>query len=613
MNYPDIKTVVSFCQADRVAISPQGTMIAFTRKKANKRANVFDNPCFISFSGSGKNQQITGSGKIKQLAWMNESHLLLLVDKEKSRSNFQVVLYSMGAGGQLTQVTNNIPNIFRFYLFSTGCIIHIREQGISYSDELYYLSFQKNNLPLSLQNCLKIPLPGNTGKITNIAVSQDLQKCVVSTTNTMGRIIYLISLNSGNVNIQMLPNLNVIDCEVVAIAPNNKHFLVSGRLQKGCYIQHELWVYSFTGEKHCLTQSLDRDPFVIGWCKFGILIYYADQLKGELAWINPENNSIVTLLPKHLSCRKDLSLAKTGDLVFVGQGGSCYPEVYFYNFCNNSFLQITRDGEQVSSYSLGNCQAISWQSRDGLIIHGILRTPEGFDLKQPSPLVIVAHGGPCDFAELQLFSRYSDFSPYLQLLEKGFLVLEPNYRGSVGRGQYFMAANVNMLGRGDLWDIESSVDALHHLGMVDVSRVACIGWSQGGYISAFAATHSSYFSAVCIGAGISDWATYHSGTNTPDFTQSYFPGYPNEAPNIYRLSSVIAEKPVKRTPMLICHGRQDLRVPPSCSYQLSQYCHDNKIPSSCFMISDMGHHVTTPKQNMFVLRENFDWLCRFMI
>ena len=80
-----------------------------------------------------------------------------------------------------------------------------------------------------------------------------------------------------------------------------------------------------------------------------------------------------------------------------------------------------------------------------------------------------------------------------------------NYRGSAGYGEKFRALNVRNLGLGDYADVISGVDYLIAKGMVEKDRVGAMGWSEGGYISAFITCYSDRFKAVSVGAGISDW------------------------------------------------------------------------------------------------------------
>jgi len=164
-------------------------------------------------------------------------------------------------------------------------------------------------------------------------------------------------------------------------------------------------------------------------------------------------------------------------------------------------------------------------------IEGIPRKPSNFDPSKKYPLVLIVHGGPTWFsADYLLTDEDRMYYPALQLNHKDILVLKPNYRGSIVRGQAFMKLNVNNLGVGDLWDIESGIDHLVDLGWVDPEKVGCMGWSQGGYISAFAGLHSDKFKAVSVGAGISDWYTYHIRNDIPDCTRDYLSSSPLPRP-----------------------------------------------------------------------------------
>ena len=117
---------------------------------------------------------------------------------------------------------------------------------------------------------------------------------------------------------------------------------------------------------------------------------------------------------------------------------------------------------------------------------------------------------------------------------RGALVLEPNYRGSAGYGEKFRSLNVRNLGVGDAWDVLSGIDALIAQGLVDRDRVGAMGWSQGGYISAFLTTHdSARFKAISVGAGISDWMTYYVNTDITPFTRQYLKATPWDDPEIY--------------------------------------------------------------------------------
>ncbi len=139
--------------------------------------------------------------------------------------------------------------------------------------------------------------------------------------------------------------------------------------------------------------------------------------------------------------------------------------------------------------------------------------------------------------------------------------MRPNYRGSAGYGEKFRALNVRNLGVGDYADVISGVEALIAKGWVDKERMGSMGWSQGGYISAFITASSDRFKAVSGGAGISDWMTYYANTDITPFTAQYLHATPWDDPEIYKKTSPISYIAKAKTPTLIQHGENDRRVP----------------------------------------------------
>jgi dipeptidyl aminopeptidase/acylaminoacyl peptidase len=224
----------------------------------------------------------------------------------------------------------------------------------------------------------------------------------------------------------------------------------------------------------------------------------------------------------------------------------------------------------------------------------------------------VIHGGPTGISRpvrVQMGGTY----PIELWLAKGAVVLEPNYRGSAGYGEKFRSLNVRNLGVGDAWDVLSGVDFLVAQGIADSSRMGVMGWSQGGYISAFLATHERQpFKAISVGAGISDWMTYYVNTDIHPFTRQYLKATPWDDPEIYAKTSPITNIKRAKTPTLIQHGENDPRVPIPNAYELYQGLQDQGVPVKLIVYKGFGHGLNKPKAARAAMEHNLEWFNRYV-
>jgi dipeptidyl aminopeptidase/acylaminoacyl peptidase len=202
--------------------------------------------------------------------------------------------------------------------------------------------------------------------------------------------------------------------------------------------------------------------------------------------------------------------------------------------------------------------------------------------------------------------------PIVQWLNKGALVLRPNYRGSAGYGEKFRSLNVRNLGVGDAWDVISGVEHLNALGLIDMDRLASMGWSQGGYISAYLSTNSNMFKAISVGAGISNWMTYYVNTDIHPFTRQYLKATPWSDQKIYQKTSPMTNITKATTPTLIQHGEFDKRVPVANAYELYQGLIDNAVPSKLIIYKGFGHGISKPKERLAATWHNWQWINKYI-
>ena len=420
---------------------------------------------------------------------------------------------------------------------------------------------------------------------------------------------------------------------VAAVAPDGRQLAVSYQERdEKMYTHADLWLIdaqdaidapdpaAFLGAMHNISAAIDEEPFETYWVDAGLYTICPEGTRARLVHLssdgNPARLDLQGMFPVPLW--HSFHVSTTGRIAVIGANARTVAEVYLAEPLDDNqqyqVKQLTDFWQAVQGWELGTVETIRWTSRDGTEIEGALRKPQGFDPARKYPLVFVVHGGPAWLSlEYLLGGEDRGYYPSVQFVNKDVLVLKPNYRGSIGRGQAFADLNVDNLGIGDLWDLESAIDHLAELGWVDVEKVGCMGWSQGGYISAFAGLHSEAFQAVSVGAGVSDWYTYHISNDIPDFTVDYLSGSPFRDRELYDKTAPISKIGQARTPMLIQHGTEDRRVPLSNAWELYRGLKEMGVPVELFVFPGMAHPITKPRENHAVMHQNLAWFSHYLL
>jgi len=365
------------------------------------------------------------------------------------------------------------------------------------------------------------------------------------------------------------------------------------------------------GDVTKLTGDFDENAYTVDWTDNGIYFSALQKTASHLFLLNPQTAKIKRItepdnfLGNSFSFTKDLEL-----MAFTNADAEHITEVFYSSMTNFQPVKLTDMNKQLENYKLGSMELVSWNSEDGTEIEGVLYKPADFDRSKKYPLLVIIHGGPTGIDRPVRSTR--TYYPIEQWLARGAVILRPNYRGSAGYGAKFRALNVRNLGVGDMWDVISGVDYLISQGFVDESRMGAMGWSQGGYISAFLTTNTDKFKALSVGAGISDWMTYYVNTDITPFTIQYLKANPWDDPEIYAKTSPITNIKNARTPTLIQHGEFDRRVPIPNGFELYRGLKDQGVPVKMIVYKGYGHGITKPKSVRAVLQHNWEWFNKWI-
>jgi dipeptidyl aminopeptidase/acylaminoacyl peptidase len=266
--------------------------------------------------------------------------------------------------------------------------------------------------------------------------------------------------------------------------------------------------------------------------------------------------------------------------------------------------RITHEGDdQLAAIELGPVQVVQWKSKGGTALEGIATFPAGYEKGKKYPFLVLPHGGPeaNDALTFDAFSR--------TVAGLGYVVLQPQYRGSTGYGADFLAAIYQHFGDRAYEDVDSATDYAVEQGWADPNRLAIFGWSAGGFMTSWTVTQTNRYKAAIEGAGITDWGPF---LWTSDIAQvDYDARWTDENPDAFSKFSAVYFADKVTTPLLILHGEADQRVP---TFQGTEYFQILAARGKTVrMVTYPGspHFPVLWEQRLDVMKELTDWLTKY--
>ncbi len=282
-----------------------------------------------------------------------------------------------------------------------------------------------------------------------------------------------------------------------------------------------------------------------------------------------------------------------------------------------SLRRLTTHGQEFADYTWGREEVFSWLAPDGWELDGLIVYPPDWRPNQePRPMVTLVHGGPYWRWRPGFHLGWGGWAQWLALA--GYLVLLPNPRGGQGHGERFAAAARGDVGGDDYKDIMAAVDAAIALGLADPDRLGIGGWSQGGFMSAWAVTQTQRFKAAVMGAGISDWGMMTLTSDMPTFEQMLGGSSPwdarpdNPGPRRHESHSPISFAFDVATPTLILHGEKDERVPVSQAIGFHRALRYFGAPTELVIYPREPHGIRERAHQLDVLRRVRLWYDRWL-
>lgn len=636
---PSIDDLINLRRVGAPAISPDGRQVVFTIRETNWEENAYETELWLG--GSGARRQLTNSKKSSlQPAWSPDGAWLAFIsDRDGKRRLYRIAI----AGGEAEQLTSGDEGVANFAWSPKGSQIAFTmidavtdamkardkdwgEIRIEDEDQRYAHLYVLDLSGASAGGSQDPPLRYGVKQLTSgsfVVGSFDWSPDAT-------KIAFDHRLSSdpgegGSADISVVTVATAAREAIVTQAgpdanpqwsPDGSQVAFASAMSKPFdFFQNGVIAVVTPGQNdiRSLTDAFDESPNIVAWTRGGIFFTASQRTWSYLFHLDPLTKKATRHAVRDQWIGGSFSLTPDGTTTaFIGSSATEFPDVYIAPVQTMAARKISDTGAQIASWPKHTREVVKWKSQDGAEIEGVLHKPADFQAGRRYPLLIVIHGGPTGVSRPVPYGQVG-YYPVDGFLAKGALVLEPNYRGSAGYGEAFRSLNVRNLGIGDAWDVLSGIDALVQQGLVDKDRVGSMGWSQGGYISAFLTTrHSDRFKALSVGAGISDWMTYYVNTDIHPFTRQYLKATPWDDPKIYADTSPMTYIKQARTPTLIQHGGEDPRVPIPNAFQLYQGLRDQKVPVQLSIFKGFGHGLTKPKANRGAMQQNLDWFSKYV-
>ncbi len=371
------------------------------------------------------------------------------------------------------------------------------------------------------------------------------------------------------------------------------------------YVQKtDLWVAPATGgPARNLTAGFDEDADAPEWGRDSETLYFWSQqgVSSQLAWV-PIGGGPVRLESDVRGETGAFAMSSRGGAAWVQSRSNEPAEVWLADDITEPAHRVTALNSAIQKATLGISRAVGWASTDGVRVEGLLVRPAGAPADAPLRTLVVLHGGPYG-------SRYGlGFQSGAQYFAaNGWQVFMPNFRSSGGYGTAFMLRQRADWGGQDWRDVMSGVDSLVARGLVDPRRLAVMGGSYGGYLTAWAITQTTRFKAACVFAGAVELASFYGQSDVQKYRAFEFEGAPWENPEAWAKSSPFTSIQNAKTPTLIQVGENDARVPPPQAQQLYRALLALGVPTEYVHYPREGHGLREPRHRADQYTRTLAW------
>jgi len=623
----DFEDIFKIKQLSNPVPSPDGKYVLYTVREANWDKNKWITHIWRVNVETKKAIQMTrGEGEWSP-RWSPCGKVIAFITNRNDNGN--QIYFMFNSGGEAWKVTNHKPGITGFKYAKEGKIYFTAHDSLTTKEKekkekignAYFVDENYKNVhiwELNIKKKKKRKITDGNFSIRRWELSPSQSKIAFIAAPTPRRDddiyneIYTIELD--NLKMKKLTSNGAIE-RSLKWAPDESFitFVSDSDENLNTYYLESIFHLPLDGGKiKDLLPDFQYQVYSHFWNVENKIIYFTANtgVNVQLFSLNTEANKVKQLTEGVNVIGNVEYNDELGKIVFTNTNPQQPDEVYISDIDNIEFEKLTNSNKIIDELNLAKYETIRWKSKDGKMVEGILIYPPDYDSSKKYPMVVQLHGGP-ESSYKNYFSTSWTTYPHV-LAGKGFLLFQPNYRGSTGYGDDCMRAIIGHYFEKDIDDIITGVEYLINKGIVDNEHMAVHGWSAGGHLTNWIITHFDMFKAASSGAGGANWFSFYAQTDMQYIREIWFDGSPYEKTELFQKKSPVHYAKNCNTPTIIFCGEDDNRVPFPQSLEMYRALKRNGKTVKFVAFPNTYHGLSQLKHQMYKMKKEYSWFMKYL-
>jgi dipeptidyl aminopeptidase/acylaminoacyl peptidase len=635
---PRPMTLVDMIDVPQIAdpqISADGRQILYLRSDANWKADRRIGHIWrVNSDGTGLVQMTSGADGESSPRWSPDGKTIAFQAKRGAEPDAVAQIYLMAnAGGEARALTSHTTAISNITWSPDGSTIYFRapdpkseEQKAreKLKDDVYRFDedYQQQHLwSVSVASRAEKRITQGDYSVLSYNLSVDGKKFALNRGPSPlledGDQSEVWVMESTGANAKQITHNRVGETEAT-LSPDNSQVLFLSQADAKFETYHNAKVFiapAAGGDSRVLMPDLPYEVEKASWSKDGKAIFFLANMG-----VHTELFSVSVASPKpeqlttgeHTIAGWTMSTA-ANQHIFTQSEPMSPAEIWVSSVSGGGApKKVTSVFEDLRKrFRLPRQEAIRWKGADGKTVEGLLYYPLDYQEGQRYPLVVQTHGGPAA-SDKYGFGGLQNYVPVLTA--KGYVVLQPNYRGSTGYGDDFLRDMVGHYFQNAHLDVLAGVDELIRRGIADPDHLVKMGWSGGGHMTNKIITSTTRFKAASAGAGAANWISMYAQSDVRTYRTPWFGGTPwqKDAP----ISAFWDNSPLKdvwkvTTPTIFLVGEKDVRVPSPQSVEMYRALKSNHVPTHLYIAPREPHGWAELRHVLFKMNVELDWFEKY--